>query len=486
MRPVRHEELPAIEPSRAGMTMPTVSSAPLPSAPLPSQRMLDRFDHRPRPAAQVAAVPLASAVRVKHSVLFGAIVSLALCLGIGSLVVFTQITGAVVTQGFLVVESNVKTVQHQQGGIVSELLVKEGDRVELGQLLVRLDPTAAQASLAVYTDALNQGLIRQVRLEAELTGRDTVAFPDKLPTGATGKALEPIVGAEQRIFEARRASRLGEQAQLRERVGQLKLQIQGLEIQAAAKLKEIGFIKQELEGVRALWTKRLVPLQRVNQVERDATRLEGERGTFISNIAQVNAQITETELAIISVTNKFNSDVSAELKEVQAKNGELLERRLAALDVMNRTEIRAPQAGIVNGLKFHTVGGVIAPADTVMLIVPERDKLLAEVRLSPADIDKVHVGQDAIIRFSAFDRNTTPTAPGTLQFVSPDITVDQRTGAGYFVARLGFDEAQFNAATGAKLQPGMPIEGYIVSADRSIISLLLKPLTDQMFKAFRN
>jgi HlyD family secretion protein len=290
---------------------------------------------------------------------------------------------------------------------------------------------------------------------------------------------------EQTLFKLRHEAREGLRAQLKERIGQLHEQITGLEEQTDAKADEIKLIQNELTGVRELWRKNLVPINRVTQLEREATRLKGERGQLIASVAQAKGRISETELQIIQIDQDLRSEVAKELGEIQAKSAELIEKRVAAKDQLMRIDIRAPQAGIVHQMSAHTVGGVIAGGDPIMLIVPENDQLAIEARVAPRDIDQLVIGQDSVIRLSAFNRRTTPELKGTVSRVAADLIQDQNADTSYYTARITVDRNELKRLDGLKLVPGMPVEAFIQTGQRTALSYLVKPLSDQVKRVFR-
>ena len=423
---------------------------------------------------------------MRRALLGGAIVTGVLTLGIGGWAATTEISGAVVAGGALVVDSNVKKVQHPTGGVVGEVRVRDGDRVKAGDVLVRLDDTQTRASLAIVTKALDELAARQARDEAERDGAAAVSFPAQLLDRMGEPDVARVVDGERRFFETRRSAREGQAAQLRERILQLREQILGLEDQVVAKGREIKLIGEELEGVRTLWQKNLVQMTRLTALERDGARLEGERGSLVSSIAQTRGRITETELQILQIDQELRSEVSKDLAEIRSKISEYVERKIAAEDQLRRIEIRAPQDGIVHQLTAHTVGGVIsAQGEPIMLIVPESDALSAEVKIAPQDIDQVRVGQAAMIRFSAFSQRTTPELAGEVSRISADVSLDQKSGASFYTIRLNVPDSEMERLQGLRLVPGMPVETFIRTGDRTVISYLTKPLMDQINKTWR-
>ncbi|KMO42909.1 hemolysin secretion protein D [Methylobacterium tarhaniae] len=411
--------------------------------------------------------------------------SVALVVGVGGWAATTQIAGAVIAPGQLVVESNVKKVQHPTGGVVGELRVREGDRVRLGDVLIRLDDTQTRANLEIVLKALDELSARRARDEAERDGAARVRFPDELVARAGDPAVARLLSGEETLFAARVASREGQKAQLRERVAQLRQEIAGLTEQAAAKEREIALIGTELVGVRELFAKNLVPFGRVTALERDAARLQGERGQLVAAMASARGKITETELQILQVDGDMRTEVGKELAEIRGRWSELIEKRVAAEDQLKRVDLRAPQDGVVHQLAVHTVGGLVTPAEPAMLIVPTSDQLAVEVRVQPQDIDSVRQGQHALLRFPAFNQRTTPEIDGAVERVSADVTTDQKTGASHYTLRILVPQAEKDRLGGARLVPGMPVEAFLQIGERSVLSYLVKPLSDQIAKAWR-
>ena len=422
---------------------------------------------------------------IRRHLAAGMVVVLLVGGGVGGWAATTELAGAVIAPGFLVVDSNVKKVQHSTGGIVAELRVKEGDRVKAGDVLLRLDPTQVRAMASMVAKDLYELMARQARLEAERENLDAIAFPQDLVARIADPDVARAITGERKLFELRRAARAGQKAQLGERIGQLREEIRGLTGQAAAKDKEIDLIKQELAGVRDLWRKNLIPLSRLTELERDAARLEGERSQLIGAAAEAKGKITETELQIIQIDQDLRTEVGKDLAEIRPKISELVERKVAAEDQLKRIDIRAPQDGRVLRLEVHTVGGVVAPGEPIMLIVPDSDNLTVEAKIAPQDIDQLHYGQPAVLRFSAFNQRTTPELNGEVSLISADLTQDQRTGASYYVVRVIPKPGELSRLGGVKLVPGMPVEAFIQTGERTVLSYLVKPLHDQALKAFR-
>jgi len=407
--------------------------------------------------------------------------------GIGGWAATSQLSGAVIGQGVVVVDSSVKKVQHATGGIVGELLVREGDTVKAGDILIRLDETQTRANATIVTKSLDELLAREARLEAERDGADQIVFPKALleRTKISNSEAERAIAAESKLFELRRQARSGQKAQLKERSAQLQEEIKGYLGQTEAKQREVDLIHKELEGVRTLWAKNLVPITRLTALERDAARLEGERSQLGGMIAQSKGKIAEIELQVIQIDQDLRTEVGKDLIETRSKLSELSERKIAAVDQLNRIDIRAPQSGRVHELSVHTVGGVISPGEQIMLIVPDADALAVDVKIAPRDIDQVYAGRTATMRFAAFNQKTTPEMSGEVSVVSADIVQEKQTGASYYTARILLKPEELAKLGSAKLVPGMPVDVFIGTQGRTALSYLVKPLWDQAGRAFK-
>ncbi|TPJ74964.1 HlyD family type I secretion periplasmic adaptor subunit [Mesorhizobium sp. B2-7-1] len=405
--------------------------------------------------------------------------------GVGGWASVTEIAGAVIAPGTLVVDSHVKNVQHATGGIIAEIDARDGDKVKAGDLLLRLDRTVSAANLAVVSKALDQLTARKARLDSERRGSDAIIFPNELLDRVADPDVAEAVAGEKQHFETRRTSRAGQKGQLGERIAQLEKEIAGDVAQADANSKEIELEQKELASVRALWAKKLISIDRLTSTEREATRLDGERGQLVAAQAQAEGKIAEIKLQIIQIDLDLSTEVNSDLRDIDGKMGELLERKVAAEDQLKRVDIRAPQDGVVQQSLAYTIGGVVTPGQTIMQVVPDNDSLAVEVRIAPSDIDKLWVGQSASLRFSAFNTRTTPQIDGVVERTSPDVTTDQRTGVSYYTVRIRTTAAQVARLGEVRLVPGMPVESFIKTEDRSVISYLVKPLQDQITRAFR-
>ena len=430
--------------------------------------------------------PNSDALRsIRRHVLFGVVIVIILAGGVGGWASTTMLSGALIAPGSVVVDSNVKKVQHPTGGIVGELRVRDGDRVKANDIVVRLDDTVTRANLAIVLKGLNELFARKARLESERDGSASIKFPDQLLANASDPDVAALNDGERKLFELRRHARVGQKQQLQQRIGQLKEEIRGFEAQREAKAKETALIERELAGATELWKQKLIQLTRLTQLEREATRLQGEAAQLIAQTAQAAGKIAETELQILQIDRDLSSEVAKETREIDAKLGEFVERKVTAEDQLKRIDIRSPQDGTVFQSTVHTVGGVITAGDPIMLIVPATDNLIVEARVNPPDIDQVQIGQSALLRLSAFNQRTTPEITGTVARISADTTTDQRTGQSYYTIRIAMPPEEVTKLGDVRFIPGMPVEAFIQTGERTMLSYLSKPLHDQLMRAFR-
>jgi HlyD family secretion protein len=402
----------------------------------------------------------------------------------GGWFVFMPLAGAVVVPGNLVVQSNVKAIQHPTGGVVAEIKVQDGTRVNAGDLLVRLDATQAQASLQLISKQLDEARTKIARLSAERDGLARFETPAELSSRASEDTVKSLLASEASLFNARLSARESQKDLLQSRIAQLTEEISGFEAQSASKTKQLELITGELAGVQELYDKRLVPLARLTALQREAARIDGERGQLAASVAETKSKIGEAKLQIVRLDQDFRTDVVKELGEAQGKEAELVERSIAARDLLDRIEIRAPTSGAIHQLAVHTIGGVIRAGDTIMMIVPDTDDLQIEARLQPADIDQVHIGQTAFVRFTAFNQRTTPQLTGTVSYVSADTSHDQQTNASFFTVRVVLPDDERRRLAGQQLVPGMPAEVFMQTGSRTMMSYVFKPVVDQMRRAF--
>ncbi|MGH1420046.1 MAG: HlyD family type I secretion periplasmic adaptor subunit [Hyphomicrobiaceae bacterium] len=408
--------------------------------------------------------------------------ALVLLVGIGGWGALAAISGAVIAQGQVAIKGKAKQVQHPTGGVVSEIAVKNGDHVLAGDVLLRLDDTQTRAFLGVIISQLIELEARLVRHRAERDQADELVFsPHHLNT----PEKRSIAQGEQRLFETNKQTITGRKAQLFERIHQFDQEVLGLGKQSEAKIREHTLVVKELDRVRKLYARRLTPITRVLAMERDETRISGESASLLASIARTKGQRAEINLQILSIDQEVRATAQSRLRDIEAQIARLKEERIAAEDQLNRVDIRAPRAGIVHDLQIHTIGGVIAAGVELMRIVPTGAHLAINIRVDPIDIDQIHIDQHAILRFSAFNQRTTPEIPGKITHIGADLSKDAVTGAIYYSAQIAADSTEDKKIQDLKLIPGMPVEAYIQTRTRSAISYLIKPVTDQFSRAFR-
>jgi HlyD family secretion protein len=403
---------------------------------------------------------------------------------VGGWAVVVPLSAAVTVAGTLVVESDVKKVQHPTGGVIAQILVHDGMHVKEGELVARLNEVQVGANLQVIMKQLDEARMRIARLIAERDGMDEPKIPRELATRTEDKDIEQLIMSENSLFKARARARQSQKELLRGHIGQLGQEIEGLNAQIKSKGTQLDLIAIELRGVQMLYDKQLVPLTRLTSLQREAARLDGEREQLVSTIAETRSKISEAELQILRIDQDLRAEVTKDLRESQDKKSELTERSVAAQDQMNRIDLRAPTSGVVHQLAIHTIGGVIGPAEVIMEIVPDSDNLQVQARLSPKDIDQVLVGQKTLVRLSALNQRTTPQLNGVVSYVSADLSHDKQTDAAYYTLRVTLPGAELRRLGDLQLVSGMPAELFLQTGSRTMMSYLLKPITDQLQRTF--
>lgn len=406
-------------------------------------------------------------------------------LGVGGWAATANLSGAVVGAGTVVVDGNVKRIQHREGGIVGDIRVRSGAVVKAGDLLIRLDDTVTRASLAMVEKQIEQLNARRLRLSAERENAREMTALSTSPANTAAFDGAEYIQAEVALFRARRQTLDGQKAQLKQRIDQIRQENEGLVVRKNAKEEELSWIGQELVRVRSLAGQQLIQFNRLAELERLRAQLDGERGQFMAEIARAATRITETELQILQLDQDRLAEVLTELRDVENKLAELSEQKVTAEDQLRRIDIRSPQDGVVHELAVHTIGGVISPGETVMQIVPVNDRLVVETKIQPADIDQIHVGQQAILRFSAFNQRTTPEIAGYVKTVAADLVSNPQTGESWYTSRIHIDSAELKKLSNLSLLAGMPVEAYIKTTERTALSYLVKPLADQINRAMR-
>ena len=403
--------------------------------------------------------------------------------GFGTWSVMAQITGAVITSGQIEVDRNRQVIQHPDGGVVAEIIVDEGDLVKSGDLLIRLDASVLQSELAVVEGQLFELMARRGRLEAERDGAESLTFDPILLENPKGQDL---IEGQTRLFEARLESMKTATDQLNQQRAQIESQVVGIQAQQAALATQGDLIKQELEDQQKLLAQQLIQASRVSALQREEANLLGTMGELTASAAQAAQRVTEVDIQILSLTTTRREEAITRLRDLQYNELELSERRRTLTQQLNRLDIRAPVSGIVYGLQVFAPRSVIRAADPVMFLVPQDRPLVIATKVQPTDIDQIHLGQEVTLRFSAFDQRRTPELLGKVTLVSADIFQDEATGAAFYQAEVQLDEGEIEKLPADMvLIPGMPVEAFVRTADRSPMDYLLKPLADYFAKAFR-
>jgi HlyD family type I secretion membrane fusion protein len=440
-------------------------------------RMSDRPIADPRDEDGDTAFP------VTLRVVAGAVLGVLLFAGAGGWAATTQLTGAIIASGMVKVDQNLKAIQHRDGGIVSEIAVREGDFVNEGQIMFRLDDAETRAELSIVKHQLVELLARQSRLVAE---RDNLL---KIDFGSGQRDLlsanpAAFVG-ETRLFVGNLQNRESQKQQLKLGIAQLEEEINGLSAQRDAKLDELVLVEFEHKKIKGLTDKKLMETSRKYVIDREMAKLKGEGSEIYASIARAKARMSEIGLQIIAIDEAARTEAQRELSTVDPKISELKEKKVAIEDRLRRTDIRAPLTGTINELFIHTIGGVITPAEKLATIVPARAALKIQAKLSPTDIDQVFYGQPARMRFSAFNQRTTPELFGKIAYVSPATSSDPTSGDVYYSADVTVSDDELAKLGGSSLLPGMPVEVFISTEERTAFSFLAKPLADQFSRAFK-
>ena len=462
--------LPARREGRAVAKAP--KTLPQPAAPQPADTRAERV------AGWSAGRPL----------LTGFLAVAILAGGFGSWAVASSLAGAIIAPGRFAVASNRQVVQHPDGGVVSAVTVKEGDRVEAGETLVTLDSTFLASEIAVAAARLGELRARRARLEAERDEAGTITFPDDLLEAAGGDAdLAEFVDGQQRLFAARAESRAGIRTQLERRIEQTRAQIEGIDAQSAALEEQLGLIEEELASSQQLLDQGLARAPQVLSLRREAARLSGQVGELAASRGRAEAQITETELQSLNLGAQSREEAIGELRDIRAEEVQLAEQLRAAEARADRLTITAPVSGVIYGLTVFGPGSVVRAAEPVAYVVPQDDALVIEARVEPINVDSVYPGQPVRLVLSAFDTRTTPELLGEVRSLSPDSFDDERSGQPYYRAEIALKEGETERLEEHQvLIPGMPVEAFIRTSDRTPMAYLTQPLVHYFQRAFRD
>ena len=437
------------------------------------------------PALPVAGVPVSAGAGLDRLVRVGLGAVAALVLGIGALIAVLPMAGAVIAPGEVTVETHVKEISHPFGGVAADILVREGDRVKAGQVLVRLDSTVSGAA-AEYTGlGLDQLLARAARLRAVQSGAARVAFPAELLGRGDDPAVRVAMADEARSFALARQARADEVRQLQARIAQARAEIANYASQAAASVRQGQLVEQELAQNRQLYADRLTTLDRVNALERAAVGVQAQQAAARAGMAGAQARIGELTVQMEAVTSGARSQAALELAQTQSAIAELRQQEAAASDQNDRTAIRAPQDGVVDKLQIRTIGSVVPAGQVLMEVVPDADRLVVRAQVRPTDVDSVAVGQPAHLRFTALSMRTTPELAGTVTQLGADRSVDRATNVSYFTVTVSIPDAERAKLGKARLSVGMPVEVFIQTEQRTILQYIVRPLSDQLKRALR-
>jgi epimerase transport system membrane fusion protein len=436
-------------------------------------------DNAPQNQAAEAEVVtgIASPLRIGLTILF-------LVFGVfGVWAAVAPLDSAAHAPGIVTVESYKKVIQHLEGGIVREIVARNGDLVKAGDTLLVLDDTQSLAQLEIANTQLASLAATEARLIAERDGLKEVSYPDFLRSGDLDTQAE--MAAQSEVFNARKAAIEGSIEVLEQRIGQLESRAEGLRALQETREALAASYAEELEDTRALLSQGFSDKLRLRELERNYASARGEAADLTANISSTEIQIGETRLEILQLQRQFQNEVVTQLSETQTSLKDVRERIIAIQDVVRRTVIRAPEEGIVNGMQVHTVGGVVGPGTSIAEVVPQSDELIIEARVLPTDIDSVAAGQEATIRFSAFGRAAVPTIYGNVSSLSADRLEDQNTGMSYFLARIQVTPEGLAELEGLSLLPGMPAEVFINTGSRTFLQYLARPITNALARSFR-
>ncbi len=457
---------------------------------------MNKLPDRPIPAAPATpakpepikpkAPPAPATWSAKRHTFIGTLGLAILVGGFGGWAVMANISGAIVSSGRVAVDSNRQVVQHPDGGVVQEIMVREGDRVSDGDVLIRLDPARLRSEYEILLGQIQEISARSARLEAERDGADVIEFPaDLRQAAATDDDIADIVAGQINLWDARRTSLERETEQLARRKDQIASQVEGIGAQQLALDRQLGFIREELEAQQSLLERGLAQAPRVLALQRDEAQLLGQVGEFTATVAELEGRATEIDLEILKLESRVREEAITELRDLQFRQIELSEQFNAVSERLSRLSITAPVDGVVYDMQVFAERSVIRPADPVLFLVPQDRPLVIQTQVDPIHIDQVYPGQDVTLRLPSFDARTTPEMFGSIVRVSPDAFTDEATGQTYYQAEVLPNEGELDKLQGQVMLPGMPVEAYLRTEDRSPLAYLVKPLTDYFNRAFR-
>ncbi|MFO6464698.1 HlyD family type I secretion periplasmic adaptor subunit [Jannaschia sp. KMU-145] len=428
------------------------------------------------------ATPRPAFDKLRGRIIMGAVLAVGLFGGVGGWAMTAKLTGAVISMGTVKVDEEIKQIQHRDGGIVSEILVREGDEIAAGDVMFRLDDAQSAAELSILLVQRDEAMARRARLLADRDGLEEIVFPDRF---LTDPALAELVAGEVRLHRGNLQNRSNQRQQMEVGIVQIDEEIEGLHAQRGALEDELLLVEESHARLEDLVARGLMESPRLDASARDRVQLRGKLGELAANIARSRSRISEMEMRILAVDDLARTEAQRELAVVETRVSELRDRIVAVEDRLSRTDIRAPLSGRINELSVTTIGGVITPAEVLATIVPANADLKIEMRLPLTAIDQVYVDQAARVRFSSFNHRTTPELTAKVRYVSPATTVDPATGEPGYIGYVDLDAGEMEKLGDLKLMPGMPVEIYVATEEQTAANYLVKPITDQIARAFK-
>ena len=422
----------------------------------------------------------------KRHLLLGYTALALLIVGIGGWSVRANIAGAIVSSGIIEVESNRQIVQHPDGGVIEEILVDDGDLVNANDVLLRFDDRFVRSDLTIITEQLFEIMARKARLVAERDGSEHIKFNEALLETKSNAVVAALMAGQSNLFAARQETLAREVALLGEQKTQISEQIIGAEAQNVSLILQKSLIAEELSDESILLQQGLSKASKVRSLMRETAGIEGALGALNANIASSRAKIAEVEIEILSLSAKLREEAISTLRDLRYREIELRETQTSILEILQRLDVRAPSSGVIYGKQFHALRSVVRPAETILFIVPQNTPLIITTKIPAIHIDQVYVGQTASLHFSAFDLRSTPVIIGHVSKVSPDVFVDETTGASYYTAEIKPNSEELIKLEGLEVLPGMPVEAFLKTTDRTPLEYLVKPLADYFNKAFRS
>ena len=440
---------------------------------------------KPDPAKMDAPVDVPVKTSGRSIILFGLSLFVFLFIIGGAWAYFANLSGAVIAQGQVAVLGKPKTIQHLDGGIVAEINIDNGDRVSKGDILVRLDDILLKANLNIYQNRLREGVAQRARLISERDTQSNIGWSNEVLDLFDLNIGQAVKQGQQKLFEARQATRQGQIAQLREKIKQFQNQTTGIKALKTSRKTQLGFLDEELKGIRTLNKKGLTPKSQLMALERQKEEIIGQMAEQDAELARIQNSISETEIQILQIGREFRQTVLTELRQIEQEVNDMTQQLYATVEKLKRIEIRAPVSGIIHELAVFTIGGVIGPGAAVLQLIPQDEGFEIEANVEPQFVDELYPGQPATLRFSAFNQRTTPELNGTIKGISPNVVINEQTGVSFYKIRLTVPKSELARLKGQILIPGMPVEAFIKTRERTALNYLVKPLMDQINRAFR-